>query len=589
MTSPLRISLGGAPDVEPVSVADLRIGFKAAFVLELVEDDNPNALDTHVFPLNPQGYTLSEPFTSTLTPGEDDGVVVEENGTIISEISLSGTPGFAVKTSASFLGVGGKEIGGVKQSGNLHFHALRKFFRRYSKIKKDPTLGPRVKMHFHCLKDDDHFIVVPRSFETPRDARSTRVHYEYRISLAAVGLSDRSFKDPVDPFGMDDVFRVINEAFNDARSFFAELTADLSAIKRKVGNIQSVMINVGGFLNAVGNFVRGAGEVIQFGIQQVVTIIDQLDSSLDQLTSSLFDATFGTLGNAVRSGRKLTQALQRIAVFGDRFENAADDRLSRLRGIFSGEKALTRFDIENAEAGASFASSTRIARGSEGRGAPLATPTGVREETIYRGDSVASIAARFGVPAEVIVVLNDLCFPYIAPGGGPCMLKPGDTILIPLFGTSTDDSGLAPSAEYLTADEALYGRDIALDPRVLAREQRLEIKPDLAHGGYDAETVTGIANVVQGVRILIETERGETVYIPDLGIRRTAGIKGTLRHLVLTALNLRTAILQDPRIDDIQESSVVLDGDVVQQEITPTLKGQRDRVTFVLPIGIAGA
>ena len=29
-------------------------------------------------------------------------------------------------------------------------------------------------MVFHSLRDDDHFVVVPRSFEAPRDARTTR-------------------------------------------------------------------------------------------------------------------------------------------------------------------------------------------------------------------------------------------------------------------------------------------------------------------------------------------------------------------------------------------------------------------------------
>lgn len=589
MASPVRIALGGAPDVEPVSVTDLRVGFRAAYVIEVVEDGNPDAIDTHVFPINPQNYVLTEPFTSVLTPTEDGSVVAEENGLIIREIQLTGTHGFATKTAPTFLGVSGREVGGTTLSGNLHFQALRRLFRKYSELKKDPSRGPKIRMVFHSLKDDDHFVVVPRSFETPRDARTTRVHYTYRITLAVIDNSERRLRAPRDPFGLASVGRVISEAFNDARSFFAELTAGLSTLKRKIGNIQAVLINVGGFLNAVGNFVRGAGEVIKFGLQQANNIIDTLDRAGDQLADSIVDATLGTFGEGVRQIRQLTNSLQRITTFGDKFTNAVDERLERIRRDFAGEQGLTRDDLENGTAGASDGSATRVARGSTPANDEFPTPTGIRLYEIKRTDTIDSIAARFDVPPPIIIILNDLRFPYITDGGGPRVKQPGDELLIPVFETVRDDSdgGLLPSAEYLTPDEALYGRDLALDRTVLEDEDRFDVKVDTARGGFDAETITGLDNVVQGVRIIIETERGSTVYIPDLGIRRTVGISGTIRHVVLAALNLRTAVLQDPRIDEIQDSNVVLDGDVLQQEITPIVRGQRDQVTLILPIGSA--
>jgi hypothetical protein len=56
---------------------------------------------------------------------------------------------------------------------------------------------------------------------------------------------------------------------------------------------------------------------------------------------------------------------------------------------------------------------------------------------------------------------------------------------------------------------------------------------------------------------------------------------------VLAALNLREAILSDSRIEGIAESEIVLDGDVLSQEITPIITGQRSDVTLVLPFGRA--
>jgi hypothetical protein len=137
----------------------------------------------------------------------------------------------------------------------------------------------------------------------------------------------------------------------------------------------------------------------------------------------------------------------------------------------------------------------------------------------------------------------------------------------------------------MSADEILYGRDLALDETLFKREGLFEIRVDVSHGSMDAEIVGGIPCVVQGTRISVETERGTTVYIPDLGISRAVGKKGTLNSVILAGLYLRTALLFDPRIDRILQSIVRLRGDVLSQDISVQLVGGRSAVTFVRPFG----
>jgi len=585
----ITLEVGGVLD--QVSPEDARLGFRAGYVLELIDDRGEEVLEAFVFPLNPKTYTLSEPFAVTLTPTDGDTVVAEENGQIIQEINMSGTFGHSKKTAPTFVtnpgqrapGTGG--VRGGERTGNEHFTAFRKFFRRYSAAKKNPQHASHVRMVFHALKDDDHFVVVPRSFETPRDARTTRVTYEYRITLAAIGDAHRRVV-PSTPGGLDDPLKIISEALNDARAFFANINADLGKIKRKVGNIQAVMINASGLINSVANVLTGATSLIEYTFSQAATVVEGVADAGDTLANAVIDASIGQIEFQVLNFIRLERAFDRILAFPDQFQDAADD-FSRTFNWYTGPRGLSSDDLRNNTAGAQPGSWLEAARGSSGEyGLRLSTWDGVKKVQIQRTDSIESLATRHSTTPETLILINDLRFPYLAAGGGPGVRSPGEEIFVPV--RSGGASGAtAPQGSYLTPDEALYGRDIALDLDVFSREKRFEWKADTTRDLEDAQTVTGVDNVIQGIRLLIEQERGSNAYVPELGIRRTPGQRGTIQRMILASLNLREAVLLDPRIEEIDSLAVVLDGDVLSQEITPVLRGQRDGTTLVIPFGRA--
>jgi hypothetical protein len=118
--------------------------------------------------------------------------------------------------------------------------------------------------------------------------------------------------------------------------------------------------------------------------------------------------------------------------------------------------------------------------------------------------------------------------------------------------------------------DLLYGVDLALD-KELADIGVFEILVDDTHGSLDAQLVRGVDNVVQGVQIILGTEKTTTTFVPEIGIRRQVGRKGTLDLLLTSSIDMRAAILSDPRVVGIDSLSVVLEGDVLSQEITPVL------------------
>ena len=254
---------------------------------------------------------------------------------------------------------------------------------------------------------------------------------------------------------------------------------------------------------------------------------------------------------------------------------------------FASGQNFTSHDLDNNLAGASEGTRTRLALGTEGgEGINLGAFSGSVRETVQATDTIDSIASRNRVPREAIIDLNNLIFPFIMRGGPPGTLSPGDAILIPVRSAGGDNAG-QPLATYLTPEEILYGVDLKLDVE-LAEQGIFDIAVDVAHGSLDAELVGGVPNVSQGIRIIISTERDTTDFLPGFGILRAVGLKSVAESLMIASLNLREAILTDPRIAGIESTRIVLEGDVLSEEITPILANARDGVTLSIPFGSAG-
>lgn len=594
------------PDGSEANISELRESFRQGFVLEVLDlstgappSPRGDGGSTFVFPLNPTRYTLTEPFQNTLTPAENDTVVTEENGIITREIVLEGTFGLSQKRATGFLNVQGN---GARLSGTDHFNLLRNFFRHYSALKKDPATAANVVMVFHALRDDDHFVVVPTSFESPRDAGSNRVHYQYRLQMTAVEESTVSGLVPrveTTSYNFTQSLRDITNAFNSARAAVAEVTANIAEIRRKVQNINTVFQSAAGVLNAVGGFVNGTVALINTPLQAVASAAESLSTAADTLTDAVASAPFGVLAENARSLRRIEAAFDVFMMYPDKFQ----DEVARVEDFFAGETRATTDDYAAAEAsgasapgqdgagGMTVGSRTRAARG-DGLLAGLSVPRGsaLRAVAVAATDTLESIANTARTTPEAIIIINDLRPPYITRSGGPGVLKPGDSILVPSPGSPRGSGTSAGASEYLTPEEAVYGIDIGLDADAL-RDRRFDIAVNTAGGALDFEVARGVRNVVQGTEITIGTERGTTLFAPDIGIRRNVGQKGTTQHVLMASILLREAILADPRVAGIESARVVYDSatGALELEVSPTLLPAQSGVTLILPFGRASS
>ncbi|HEY5551055.1 MAG TPA: LysM peptidoglycan-binding domain-containing protein, partial [Opitutaceae bacterium] len=433
--SPVRQSLDSL--VPGLPLADLLLGeirqFDHGFVFEIVDlAKGGKPIRTKSLVLNPSRYNLSEPFTSTLTPSEDNAVVTEENGIIIREITIEGTTGLQRRKETA-LGRGGAV--GTEASGPDHFRDLRDLFREYGRLKVDPERGPNIRMLFHNVLEDDHFVVVPRAFETPRDAATNPIHFVYRITLAAIQTipAPKPAKGPFDDLGeFGDTLQAISEGVNDARAFFVDSINEVEALRRRiqlVGDIVSGDVNPSEALDRIfessASNINAAHDLIDNTETTILTGRELWKASLDLeedfreniLNNITSDASDDDL-RAAKTLKDMTGAMTRILFRGNAFfAPPVGEDVSR---PYAGERNFTDQDLRDETAGATPGSRTRGALGSERRaGLDLGSFSGSERYQVTITDTLDNIALRFRVPRETIIDFNNLRFPYIAAGGGP--------------------------------------------------------------------------------------------------------------------------------------------------------------------------
>lgn len=567
-------------------VSDVR-NMKHGYVFELLDTAQASPLRTIVLVMAPTTYNLAEPHQSTLTPASDGSVVDESVGVIMADITIEGTCGEKHRPLPSGSSAAAVRTSQHGMSGTEHFMSLRDLFRQYSGLKADPTRSHRVKLTFHSLRDDDHFVLSEPRFESPRGKQS-RTHYIYRITAKVIGRAEslpRTEAVPAEEIGFTSALRDISEAFHDARAAFVTVNKYLGEIQRKVANVQAVMTAAAGFMNVVGSAIREGGDLlIAYPFRTVLSLTNSVGDIADGLADAILAGTVGAVHDAERSLREMEGAFDRIAMFPQHFQAGSGTEISER---YFGPRALTRRDMDEQTAGATPGSRTAANFGSVNQyGLSLGNYNSAESVRLSATHTLEQLALEYGSSFEAIVLANDLRPPYLSRSGGPGVAKPGDTLLVPTTRVGAGQTTGVASPEYDDPDAALFGVGFALDPVELSLGH-LDIAVDEAHGAMDAAYATGVSNLINDITITFHTERGETAFLPEIGVTRDVGRKGTVESVILASTRLREGLLTDPRITGIQSSRVVLRGDQLIQEITPTARGRTAGVPLSLPFGTA--
>jgi len=186
---------------------------------------------------------------------------------------------------------------------------------------------------------------------------------------------------------------------------------------------------------------------------------------------------------------------------------------------------------------------------------------------IKENDSLQIIATKYGCNWEDIANLNNLSYPFISSEvipGETNIAYVGSTILIPIEKVYKKNSSIA------TIEKRVYGSDLQF-----LRYEDHSLEPyllDTSEG--DIQISEGINNLYQACCSRFTVDKGSLVLHPEYGteIRQFLGKgKGNYKTLIKIKLDVKRTLLQDPRIERVEEVVVKFKDGVcrISAEVVP--------------------
>jgi hypothetical protein len=578
------------------------------FELTVPQSNTDRAINTFLIPLvlNPNAMTMSEPFAMEATMTQGSGLYIERNGIIQRTLRIRGTTGWIRQPWKGDGGSLDAKSGLVRNwsraldptppnllSGQKHFQYLQDaVFRVYSQFSKDPATSAQTYLIFRNPRDQEAWIVEPRSFSLERSARNP-MSYDYDIDLLVVdSATNISLTQPTDSGILDRLRDAIATVSNSADTVSAcvnQLTAAAASLRRIVTGIDATILNVGNVFTAVGNFLTGATDLIL----SPYTIIGSLSLEIEDQINLIDDAV--AAGRSIPATHRhalqlLADSLHMLGTNPQLFQS--------ISSVVRANQAALKTYEDQQTLDAIAAAPTTILPVAPGQFDKLGTGllpadvaqmaadkalidpyinyTGSHRYQVKRGDTLASLAARYlGDPKRWIYIAtaNNLTPPFAQAqasspivggdlGGALNNLVQGASISIPDFSTPISAAANPSVLGALPTDShanQLLGIDFAIgagqsDRGTTRREAAgamFDLIVDYEKGGTDYATASGEANLAQAVLLRLGTEQGTDTLYPSVGIAPLiatgiASVDSQTAEYIVTA-----AITQDPRISAV--------------------------------------
>ncbi len=527
------------------------------------------------FPMNPQSIQLEEPAAVTVIPTQDGGQYIEHQGQIYKNLSIKGTTGLRPnKNKGGIIPVTLNNAGqpGVERTGFDDLIDLMNLFRVYWALKRNIEFAHRIAMVWQNGREGEFFIVEPINFRTDRDAASP-LTTSYEISLRTIERLDISefLTGPTDSVikrsAFQKVFAKIDRTRKQLADALARVQGNIDALLSRGARIFTRILRpANDVLDALAGIVSTTNRVVEIPRALISDVVDNIDA----LTIELEDAAISFSNNGIsdqfsdakQALHDVKRALIRIFGIDELFSSSEEPKIrKKSKAYFNSiigikDSGGDDLDLDNAIAGNSLS-----------------------EAVVNGGDNIRKLAKRLLGSSgkwKQLVIVNNLKPPYISESGdGVDVLRPGDFIKFPSF-SPKDQTGVAQTStgkrKTLSETEEAFGRDIKISIPSSSIGTNVF---DFADGeSGDLETIEGLDNMAQAVRIKFETERGELPLHRTFGIKLPIGIKfAGASSFIEFQIGARASILADRRISDIGSFSVTAEGNTMRINSSILLNG----------------
>lgn len=521
---------------------------------------------TKVFPLvlNPKRISKSHPFSRSLEPAQQGGVIAEENGVLISPLTVSGHTG--LKPRAVTPGPP------LPLSGQAHFLYLQDAcFLEYSRLKKDPNTSKPVWMSWHNFKDNEHWVVVPGVVSVERTVDKNFL-YQYTITCDLIAEIEQSLEVSED----EGIFAAaLDFASNAIRAVaaiegaVADLTGTITEIEGAIsGTVTDALVDVVEVCGAVNLFLSGQSNFINLPVRA----LDTLATAIGTLQSACASAESLPI-DVAHSFLDIEDGLLRLMSYPEKFRSDFDAKQKEFLALVAGPTNAS--DIGTATASTQTqglatsatrpGDSTRVLGGVYDSLLSFPRYTGFREVVVLQGDSLAAIAAREMGDARRwidIALANHLQAPYISAAGLPGTIGAGARVLIPITSSSPSTPRVRSAGDPEVGAsqlEALFGRDF-----------KMVVRPDGLYDWQidpatktDLRTVAGVKNLEQACTTALNIERGKWVMATNVGVERIVGAPGTVERVVEARSRIIEAVQRDQRIRRVKNATFQLEKDAL--------------------------
>lgn len=186
------------------------------------------------------------------------------------------------------------------------------------------------------------------------------------------------------------------------------------------------------------------------------------------------------------------------------------------------------------------------------------------------GETIQSIGRKYNLPWQSIAEANELEYPWVDAEDinsdykdNARVAKVGTTILIP----TADTIAYTYNEEITNINEQVLGADLDIFSELWEDVHNMEdggLLTDDLNG--DLLIATGINNLRQQLLLKLQTEKGSLALHPDFGTNlvRYIGSRITQELLTKIALEIRKAIISDPRVKSMSDITMYHEGSTIQ-------------------------
>lgn len=511
--------------------------------------------------INPQELQQDEVFAIQVTPTLR-GVLVEHQGVLIKDITISGTTGISPKRTAGGSDPKtGKPIMASGHSGFEEFQELRSYFRAYAEAKRIDHSG-NLRMLFINKKDNEAIYVEPQKFSMKRSS-SKPMHYDYTIILK--GLGNYHLDTPKNAQDPTTTAERVDDAINKISYASQVLKGGFDLLQRTERDIASVIITP---LNKINDALLNVKNGVDETLQVTRSLVSQLNASCERVKANFndiigahsdsYDRATGRVATLVVSDRTPTYQEHKIL-------NALSNIQKMTTSLLSDQSLF----VSNNNQEADVVESLYVERSTAEDGSSVTSNSGLlnlmRPETVdtvnvLGGDTVQTLAARhLGDPDRYreIVILNKLKPPYISDVASSGVLAYGDSVLIPSLNGVGANTGVRMNKDYQITKDLEYAK------KSLGVDLQLSDDYDLVFGpNGDLDMIAGIENMAQAILLKMFYENGSLKRHPRIGASLKIGSKS--KDLSLVRSNLLASLNADKRIEGVpyltlrQEGSTTL-------------------------------